>query len=200
MSQSDFVLGYGSLLNRHSRETYSGITGEVLPVRVAGWRRGWTVRYRDEAATYAGVRAAPGRHVEAVVAPTSISPELRDRERGYDFLEVEPADIHPVKPGDSLPEGRFWIVVNREQVRADDAHPICQSYVDTCLLGCLETGGEARARAFIEQTELWDGHWVDDRDAPLYPRLARPDADQRAAIDALLDAARLLHFRHPPAR
>ena len=36
---------------------------------------------------------------------------------------------------------RFWTYVPRDTSAASDEHPICQTYVDTCLLGCLERGG-----------------------------------------------------------
>lgn len=200
MSVQDYVVGYGSLLSTYSRTTYSGLHDPALPVLALGWRRGWTVRYTDEAATYAGVRPAPGHVLDAALVPTEITDTLRHRERGYVFTELPRETVRPATPDiGPLPEGRFWIVVNREQVRADADHPIPQSYVDTCLAGCLETGGEARARAFIRNTELWDSPWIDDRDspAPLYPRRTPLGREERARIDALLAAEAVLHFRRP---
>ncbi|WP_297736702.1 hypothetical protein [uncultured Maricaulis sp.] len=197
---SDFMIGYGSLLSSYSRRTYSGIETPVRPIVATGWRRGWTVRYGDEAATYAGVRHAAGHHLHAALVPTEITPELRHRERGYVFTEVDPASVYPDDADDTpLPPGRYWIVVNRSQVRADADHPIPQTYVDTCLSGCLETGGEARARAFIQATELWDSPWIDDRDRanPLYPRRTPLSHDDRARVDALLDGCGVLKYRRP---
>lgn len=198
MSAKDYVVGYGSLLSSYSRTTYSGLTEQARPVIALGWRRGWTVRYTDEAATYAGVRAAPGHALDAALVPTEITDALRHRERGYVFTELPRETVLPADPEHgALPDGRYWIVVNREQVRADAGHPIPQSYVDTCLVGCLETGGEARARAFIRNTELWDAPWVDDRDSasPLYPRRTPATADQREAIDRLLASEGVLRHR-----
>ena len=195
---SDYLIGYGSLLSSYSRRTYSGIDSAIRPVVATGWRRGWTVRYGDEAATYAGVRPVAGHVLHAALVPTRITPELRHRERGYVFTELDPASVHPTGADRSdLPDGRYWIVVNREQMRADEAHPIPQTYVDTCLAGCLETGGEARARAFIRATELWDAPWINDRGitAPLYPRRAPLESAQHAAIDRLLDDCGVLKFR-----
>ncbi|MDF1768879.1 hypothetical protein [Maricaulis sp.] len=196
----DFMIGYGSLLSGYSRRTYSGIEAEVRPVVATGWRRGWTVRYGDEAATYAGVRHAPGHHLHAALVPTEITPGLRHRERGYVFTQVAPGSVHPDDGSRApLPAGRYWIVVNREQVRADHDHPIPQTYVDTCLSGCLETGGEARARAFIQATELWDAPWINDRDsqAPLYPRRTPLSIEDRTRVDTLLDTCGVLKFRRP---
>lgn len=200
MPDRDYIVGYGSLLSAHSRETYSDLVEEAIPVVAHGWRRGWTVRYRDEKATYAGVRPAPGGQLHAALVPTEITDALRHRERGYVFTPVPPEHLRPAAgTGHCIPSGRFWIVVNREQVRADAAHPIPQTYIDTCLIGCLETGGEARARGFIRSTELWDSPWIDDRDleTPLYPRLTRADDHQRRTIDRLLQDEGVLSFRAP---
>tara|TARA_R110002095_G_scaffold126999_1_gene110048 strand:- start:307 stop:897 length:591 start_codon:yes stop_codon:yes gene_type:complete len=189
MSGSDFIIGYGSLLSAYSRQTYSNLHTPVIPVMVTGWQRGWTTRYGDEAATYLGVRPAADTSLSAALVPSRITAELRHRERGYDFTPVERGAIRLL--GDAVAEldsARFWIVVNREQVRADETHPIPQSYIDTCLIGCLETGGEEMARHFIASTELWEGHRVDDRDwpTPLYPRGTPATLAQRDRIDALL--------------
>ncbi len=200
MALRDYMVGYGSLLSAYSRTTYSGIESDVLPVIAHGWKRGWTVRYGDEQATYAGVRPVAHALLHAALVPTEINDALRHRERGYVFTQIDPASVRPDTGDDiALPEGRYWIVVNREQVAADADHPIPQTYVDTCLIGCLETGGEARARAFIRATELWDAPWVDDRQGqtPLYPRLTPPTPEQREQIDALLAAEGVLRYRRP---
>ena len=192
MSQMDYIIGYGSLLSSYSRQTYSNIHTPVHPVMVGGWQRGWTTRYGDEAATYLGVRPAPLSELSAALVPTDITDELRHRERGYDFTEVEGAAVRLLTPDDvDLAGARFWIVVNRQSLRADESHPIAQSYVDTCLIGCLESGGEAMARHFIDTTEMWDCHRIDDRDwpTPLYPRGTPAGPDERAQIDAMLHAA-----------
>jgi hypothetical protein len=200
MTQPDFIVGYGSLLSAYSRSTYSGLTDPALPVVAHGWKRGWTVRYRDEAATYAGVRPAPGHSLHAALVPAQITDALRHRERGYVFTQLDRDTVRPAANAASdLPEGRFWIVVNREQVRADTDHPIPQTYIDTCLAGCLETGGEARARAFVRNTELWDSLWIDDRNAdkPLYPRHTPLTAGQCREIDRILEAEGVLRYRQP---
>tara|TARA_R110002096_G_scaffold113200_2_gene246225 strand:- start:115 stop:705 length:591 start_codon:yes stop_codon:yes gene_type:complete len=194
MSGIDFLIGYGSLLSAYSRQTYSNLHTPVIPVMVSGWQRGWSTRYGDEAATYLGVRQAAGASLSAALVPTQITDALRHRERGYDFTPVDGVAVrllHENAAASDLDTARFWIVVNREQSRADQDHPIAQSYIDTCMIGCLENGGTPMARHFIDSTELWDGHRVDDRDwpTPLYPRGTPASPAQRSEIDALLRAA-----------
>ena len=143
-------------MSAYSRQTYSNLHTPVIPVMVTGWQRGWTTRYGDEVATYLGVRPAEGVTLSAALVPTQITDELRHRERGYDFTPVERDAIRLLRPGaaeSELEAARFWIVVNREQIHADETHPIPQSYIDTCLLGCLETGGREMAEHFIDSTE-----------------------------------------------
>ena len=46
---------------------------------------------------------------------------------------------------------------------SDYAYPILQSYIDICILGCLEYGTEA-AEKFVESTAGWsDAVWLNDR-------------------------------------
>ena len=192
MDTAEYIIGYGSLLNAYSRQTYSGLHAPIIPVMATGWQRGWTTRYGDEAATYLGVRPASTSVLSAALVPTRITDEIRHRERGYDFVPVAPETVSLLNPDTlELGDARLWIVVNREQLHADSDHPIPQSYIDTCLLGCLETGGREMAQHFIASTERWDGHRINDRDwpTPLYPRGAPATAAQRDEIDALLRTA-----------
>lgn len=191
MSASDYMIGYGSILSRHSRETYSGMTGPALKVALPGWRRAWSVRYRDEAATYLGLVEDARSILDVVLVPVDINPEMRHRERGYVWTPVERSSLGAA----DLPDGRFWIVVNTEHETADADHPVPQSYVDTCLIGAFETGGEGMLRAFIDGTDHWDQAWANDRERPVYPRLTPLGKDQREMIDDHLEAAGVLKYR-----
>ncbi|MBR9824251.1 MAG: hypothetical protein GYB36_00430 [Alphaproteobacteria bacterium] len=191
MSKRDFMIGYGSILSRHSRETYSNMTGAALKVALPGWRRAWSVRYRDEGATYLGLVEDTASELHAVLVPVEINPDMRHRERGYDWIEIAPERLG----GSDLPQGRFWIVVNRDHLPADADHPIPQSYVDTCLIGAFETGGEGMLRDFIYRTDHWDTHWRDDRHAPVYPRRTPLSDQEREMIDDHLHAAGVLKHR-----
>lgn len=197
MSRSDYILGYGSLLSAYSRQTYSNMHGEAVPVTAKGWVRGWTATYPDENATYLGVRSDPASSMRAALMPTVIDPALRHRERGYDFIELEQSSLTSDQPDVSLPDGRYWIVVNRDPAPAPADCPLPQTYVDTCLIGCLEMGGEDLARHFIENTEHWTTAWLNDRDhaEKRYPRHSPLDVSTRDLIDQLLDNAGHLHMR-----
>lgn len=185
------MIGYGSILSRHSREKFSGMTGAAQKVAVPGWRRAWSVRYRDEGATYLGLVEDAHSRLQAVLVPVEIDPDMRHRERGYRWEEVPAAGLI----GPDLPPGRFWIVVNHAHEIADPDHPIPQSYVDTCLIGAFQTGGESMLRDFIAGTDHWDTPWRNDRATPVYPRRTPLTPDEIALIDDSLSASGVLKHR-----
>ena len=53
-------------------------------------------------------------------------------------------------------QARVWTYIPTTActLEANADHPICQTYIDTVLGGCLETGGEALATEFINTTQV----------------------------------------------
>ncbi|WP_412724774.1 hypothetical protein [Alteromonas sp. D210916BOD_24] len=51
IEQKHIVLGYGSLMRKDSRERYSQIYTQGLPVTVSGYERAWVTRSLDERQT-----------------------------------------------------------------------------------------------------------------------------------------------------
>ena len=43
------------------------------------------------------------------------------------------------------------------------AYPLQQSYVDTCMAGCLEMSIPGWAHDFVRTTDGWEHCWIDDR-------------------------------------
>jgi hypothetical protein len=75
---------------------------------------------------------------------------------------------------------------------ADLDYPILQTYIDVCLLGCLESG-EGNAEEFIRSTVGWDGPWLNDRETPRRPWVHQPEAMK---IDRLLQRTIPAHFQN----
>ena len=101
--------------------------------------------------------------------------------------------------GDQQEDWRLWVYVPRTSDIADADHPICQSYVDTVLEGCLfHCTGEAFAREFLQTTLDWPKYFLDDTPLSRRPWLNRP---HYKVIDALLreqtEHTRLHHRKHP---
>lgn len=195
----NYLLSYGSLMNRYSREYYSGLVGDVVPVVLKGWSRGWCTQYPDESASYAGAYRSSDSLLNTVLLATQISDDIRERERNYQFTELErdQFDISAMQTADYDSNARYWICETITPGIADQNTPLPQSYVDTCLLGCLELGGDAYAREFVEQTSGWKGVWVDDRGfaKPIYPRRAEVSKVICKQIDGILEECGVLQYR-----
>lgn len=190
-----FLLGYGSLLNADSRLTHSAIPHQGIPVTVKGFERGWVTRSIQEKQTYVGAKPKANATLNAQLIPVELNPSLQQRERDYQFVEV-PLDqlvfALPTASEQALRQGlqsrRIWLCETLALVPADENHPVSQTYIDTCLAGCLEQGGEEAAKAFITSTTGWSHPRVNDRAAPNYPRAGRVSDEHLRIIDALMDA------------
>ncbi|WP_438863626.1 gamma-glutamylcyclotransferase [Neptunicella sp.] len=204
MQETDeFILGYGSLLSHDSRWRYSALNTEVIPVSVQGWQRSWITRNIEEQQSHVGAVAQPGASLNGVLVPTAtISDSLRQREKDYRFapvslaqltLQVQPAQLTPLV--EQLHNRKIWLCQSLDSHPANSDFPIMQTYLDTCLVGCFENGGDDFARAFIQTTQGWNSGWVDDRGEPRYPRAAKVTPAQQERIDLLLEDLNLLRLR-----
>lgn len=196
------IVGYGSLLSHDSRFRHSEIDCLPVPVSVKGYKRAWVTRSTGEKQTYVGAKACSQSQLNGVLLPIEeISPDLKVREQDYRFVAVEMTQIdmhishHEENFAATLEGKQIWLCETLYQEHADSDHPVYQSYIDTCLIGCLETGLVSFAHEFIESTHLWEACWVNDREAPKYPRHAKISQSQQTEIDDILGQAGILHHR-----
>ncbi|GGW80256.1 gamma-glutamylcyclotransferase [Alteromonas halophila] len=196
VSQPYLVLGYGSLMSADSRQRFSEIQVPGLPVMVEGFYRAWVTRSETEQQTYVGAIAERGASLNAQLIPASIDPALEDREKDYRFVPVSLASVDFSLPaeqaralGDWLSEKTLFICETLDSQPADTSFPVSQTYIDTCLAGCLEHGGTGEARRFIQTTRGWQHPRRQDRDRPYYPRAAHVAPAVLQQIDALLSGA-----------
>lgn len=181
----EFLFSYGSLINRNSRPDYLSLV--EYPVTLQGWKRSWDSRHFEEHLTYLGVRAHAGSTCNGVLLQVDSSTlrRLQSRERFYSLQEVSRSAIQissSCLPSDS----RIWIWQSNDVDYADENYPISQSYIDTCLQGCLQLCGLDWCREFIASTYGWSEAIVADRDAPIYPRASAIGASVLSTIDELL--------------
>jgi len=178
-----------------------------------GYARSWNFQHPTEKLTALGLEkteAGAGRTINGVVYPVlsaSGMEALDKREIGYTRVAIATGHLKPLS-WQTLPDGaRVWMYVplgpaastatleagedNDDEARAGVGltgpsfhNPILQSYVDVCILGCLEYSEEF-AREFVTSTSLWDGPWINDRQIPRRPWLHQPRYEE---IDALLAA------------
>lgn len=95
---------------------------------------------------------------------------------------------------------QVWVYVLEESncSEAEADYPICQTYLDVVLEGCLEVGGQAMANDFIQSTSGWSEYFLNDTPTSRRPWLHRKRYKE---IDALLQAhnniTRVDQRRHP---
>ncbi|MCU7553041.1 gamma-glutamylcyclotransferase [Alteromonas sp. ASW11-19] len=189
------VVGYGSLMNTDSRQRFSAIPHDGIPVELKGFTRAWVTRSQQERQTYVGAMPDSNAVLNAQLLPSLMDPSLAQRERDYQFVSVSVADLHfdidPHAEAMLLPwlETRsLWVCETLLQQPADEEFPVHQTYIDTCLAGCIEHAGDQEAVRFIETTQLWDHPRINDRGTPVYPRAGRVSADMYERIDRIMGA------------
>ncbi|WP_339719337.1 hypothetical protein [uncultured Paraglaciecola sp.] len=206
-SQQHYLVGYGSLLSHDSRSRYSNIFCPNLPIIAHGWRREWLARGLEDLQTCLGVSQDTSAHLNGVLLPIEqISPELRNREQDYQFIEVDPNNIEAVEASPLVqaeldkifanPDShKIWICANQHKEPANIHYPIYQTYLDTCLVGCFEIGIDNFASEFIQNTHFWEHGWINDRSNSRYIRAALVNQEQQQQIDQLLASLQVLKYR-----
>lgn len=181
---SDFIFGYGSLINTPSREGTGRPGLHALPARLSpdfGQVRSWCARSNRLGWTALGLRprrpGEAGWSINGVVFPVepNLLPRFDRRESGYDRVAV-PRELIEGVTWEALPQaGTIWVYVPKsvagpgaEPLLPDLDHPVLQSYLDLCLEGALEIGPDF-AREFIATTADWSGFWLNDREIPRRP-------------------------------
>lgn len=195
----NYIFGYGSLLSEYSRRHYSNIQSSGAALTVKGWGRAWCATYPDEGATYAGALPNSAMQLDGLLIPSEIDQGIADRERGYRFTRLNIDDFMRSSERIGISErDQIWICETLTVDVATSVNPLPQSYVDTCISGCLESQGIEAAKRFIQQTKGWDCVWVNDRHlnkSPIYPRYTPISDSQALLIDKLLEEQGVLQFR-----
>ncbi|MDF2762537.1 MAG: gamma-glutamylcyclotransferase [Thermomicrobiales bacterium] len=203
---TQFILGYGSLINSSSRNATASQPIAAIPVRLSasfGYVRGWTIR-SPSGFTALGLRRRgadeSGQSINGVLYPVEGNDmaAFDAREEGYQRVEV-PLDQIQAMSWQRLPEhGKIWVyipVVPGQEPGVglplpSAAYPILQSYLDLVIEGGLEFGADY-AREIVASTVDWSAYWLNDR-----PLARRPwvYTKEYVAIDKLL-ADSVPHFK-----
>ena len=126
-------------------------------------------------------------------APT-LPQAVLDREVGYTPVAIPGELVVPLGWAE-LPAGStVWLFVPNSPNPGEEpglglqlasaTHPLLQTYVDICVLGCLEFSREF-AIEFIQSTVGWDGPWLNDREVARRPWIHQPK--WRAVDDLLME-------------
>lgn len=187
---TQFLFGYGSIINAASRDATAARPAPALPARIAasfGYVRAWN----DRSPT--GFTALGLRRVTAGEAGSTINgvlyPVEEDemsafdaRETGYRRVEVPREEIEPVSWQAIPSQGRVWVYAPEGGAPPDAEYPLLQSYVDVVIEGGLEYGPDF-AREIILTTEGWSAFWLNDRRVARRPWVFDR---QYGAVDRLL--------------
>jgi hypothetical protein len=202
LDRTQYVVGYGSLMQQESRRRTSPDAGPAHPIELHGYKRGWFSRGRAVglSTTYLGVIPERSSRLNAVMYQVDEREVLATdaRELSYCRTAVPSSQISTLESDYvAVPDAQIWIYVSREEfVGVPSArYPIVQSYVDIFLSGCLEQEQQFGLSGYSEEciatTSNWSEHWVNDR---IFPRRAFVFQPRASQIDTLLAAHLTKYF------
>ena len=203
---TQFIFGYGSLINSASRNATAREPITAIPVRVSasfGYVRGWTIREPSGFTSLGLTRVGAGESgmsINGVLFPVEGNDmaAFDAREVGYVRVEV-PHDMIQAASWQRLPEqGKIWVYVPAIPGQEPGVglplpsaeYPILQSYVDLVVEGGLEYGADY-AREILASTADWSAYWLNDRPLARRPWVYTKDY---AVIDKFL-AVSAPHFK-----
>jgi hypothetical protein len=208
---TQFIFGYGSLINSTSRNSTVGKIVPAIPVRVSsafGYLRAWANR-SSSGFTGLGLRKPSADEKASTINGVLYPVETGDmakydaREQGYSRVEVPRDEIEAVSWRQLPATGKLWAYI---PVKADGEpgvglpgasaeFPLLESYIDVVVEGALEYG-EPFARELLETTSDWSDYWLNDRELARRPWVYNPASAQ---VDELLmgtsEAAAKLKWR-----
>ncbi len=198
------MIGYGSLIETHSRLRTNPQARYVYPLELYGCQRVWGLHGGAYKTTFLTLIKKAGLHLNAIYYPVTTAEikQADQRESGYCRVQVSRKDIHFLAQHQPPKNASLWIyVVKSGQLELPNtAYPIAQSYVDVFLNGCLQIQQRYHLKDFalqcITTSHSWAGKgaWVNDRVHARRPFASVPNA---ILIDRLL--AKHIHdyYDHP---
>ncbi|WP_150466423.1 gamma-glutamylcyclotransferase family protein [Francisella sp. SYW-9] len=192
--KKNYVIGYGSLMNKASRQITVPDATYAAPVLVSGFERLWASRGEKSHATFLLAVPNQGYAMNAIYYKASASDiSATDlREASYCRVKVPRKDIVPLGVK-SLPKGDFWMYVKdfKDAEFPTKKYPILQTYADVFMTGCLQTQAEFDLTEFgklcFQTTYGWDlANWLYDRSDPRYARYSKNTEKYRTPIDKII--------------
>ncbi|WP_457745508.1 gamma-glutamylcyclotransferase family protein [Sulfurimonas sp.] len=190
---SIYVIGYGSLFKKSSLNRTMPSVDEVKPILLNNYTRSWDAVENitpSFSTTYLGVQKSNGKYINAIIFEVNSS-AIKDLDKREFLYSREKVDINNIEFLSSsfqiTKNDDVWIYVTNNPSKPSKNHPIIQSYLDICLSGCFEIEEnfliDNFAKKFVETTNKWSRHWVNDRIIPRAPHIHQPYAHN---IDKLL--------------
>ena len=132
--------------------------------------------------------------IDYIANSTTSLKALDIREKGYKRVQVNTSNLSSCNSHciDATAD-KCWIYVPIDPQEATKDFPICQTYVDTILRGCLKWGGIDLATQWIHETTGWSSFFLNDAPLSRRPWLHRQHFSE---IDQVLEAAATHTFYH----
>ena len=200
-NSKNYIIGYGSLMERESRIITNPQAHRVEPVLVKGFQRVWGQNGGNYKTTFLTLIEKKDAKLNAIFYSVNIENLLKtdQRERSYCRIKVDEKNLDFYGRKVNSKDVNFWIyAATPDRLKKPSAtHPIVQSYVDIFINGCLQTEEEFKLQGFakdcVQLTSDWSEQWVNDR---LHAR--RPFAIKNAVkIDQLLSQYFSHYYNHP---
>jgi hypothetical protein len=188
LTASEYLVGYGSLINETSRKRTIVNCTAAIPVVVESFTRSWSYKCPRRQYTAVSVTRVADKtaRINAVLIPLHNPKDdlrlLDIREMNYSRGRINPDGVRFLDNNIQIPKDCIvWIYENHtsisknysttsnsqiSQVHAPSkSYPIPQSYLDCILKGCLQISIEF-AKMFLSSTKGWEFDcMLDDRNA-----------------------------------
>ncbi len=192
--KTNYVVGYGSLMNKDSRKITVQSAEYAAPVLVKNFERIWASHGNKSKATF--LLGIPNKgYVMNAIYYKSTSKEIAStdlREESYCRIKIQRKDLIPLGIK-SLPEGEYWMYAKdfKDAEFPTSKFPILQTYADVFMAGCLQTQADFSLTEFgnlcFKTTYNWDlANWLYDRDNPQYDRYSKNTEKYSPQIDRII--------------
>ena len=199
--KSQYIIGYGSLMEESSKKRTAPNSGVNYPIRIKNFERGWKIQGTAHGGNaYLAVTPKTGAQLNAVIynVNTKELDATDQREKGYCRVEVPKENI--ASKWDKAPADKqiwIYIVPESQNKQPSKEYPIAQTYVDTWIKGCMDLESKYSIKGFarecVSTTSNWSNFWLNDRSSPRYPSaLLNIETDR---IDQLLNQLVHDHFQ-----
>lgn len=197
---TQFIFGYGSLINTASRNSTAAKPISAIPARLSasfGYIRTWNDRSASGFTALGLRRPEPGESamtINGVLYPVEGNDmsAFDAREKGYARVEVPRDKIEAVSWQRWPEEGKIWVYVPIATGKPpgvglpqpNGEFPLLESYIDVVVEGGLEYGAQY-ADEIIETTKDWSTYWLNDREFARRPWVTDK---QYETVDKLLSS------------
>ncbi|MDA8569729.1 gamma-glutamylcyclotransferase [Candidatus Pelagibacter bacterium] len=167
----NYIIGYGSLMEKESRTRTNKSALIVKPILIEGFERTWGQSGGIYKITFLTIIQKKNSKVNAVYYPVSLKDldKTDRRESGYCRVKVKEENLSFYEDKVKTKNKNFWVYsANLGKLKKpSEGHPIVQSYVDIFMNGCFQIKEKYELNEFPEQcvetTKEWSKYWVNDR-------------------------------------